>query len=105
MKPGDEKFTNTPSLRYPIDNPRDGFYTYSDVLVEKGDHIRLQDLQLSYDITRKEINRLPIQLIRLYFYANNIGILWKANNKGIDPDYITGYPNPRTLSIGIRADF
>jgi hypothetical protein len=38
-------------------------------------------------------------------YANNLGILWKANNKGIDPDYIAGTPNPRTIAAGVRIDF
>jgi len=41
----------------------------------------------------------------LYLYANNLGIIWKANRAGIDPDFISTFPNPRTLAIGIRAGF
>ena len=106
-KPGDEKYTNVPSMIYPDppNSSRDNFYAYSETLIEKGDHIRLQDLQFSYDLTRKSVPRLPVQAIRIYCYANNIGILWKANHQGIDPDYVNSIPIPRTLALGIKADF
>ncbi|HEY4060686.1 MAG TPA: SusC/RagA family TonB-linked outer membrane protein [Puia sp.] len=105
QKPGDELYTNVPSMTYPANLSRDNFYQYSEVLLEKGDHIRLQDLQLSYDILRNNVHRLPVRSIRLYGYANNIGILWRANHQGIDPDYIMSIPNPRTLALGVKVDF
>jgi hypothetical protein len=110
QKPGDEKITNVPSMIYPADANRDGFYNSAAILVDKGDHIRLQDLQLSYDLVRNSSVRLPVQAIRLYLYASNIGILWKANHDGIDPDYQPGYsfavyPNPRSLAAGVKVDF
>jgi TonB-linked SusC/RagA family outer membrane protein len=112
QKPGDEKVTNVPSLIYPDNSStRDQFYNGSEVLVDRGDHIRLQDIQLSYDLTRKQWGRLPVQGIRIYLYANNIGILWRANHDGIDPDAIptngsnyTIYPNPRSIAAGIKID-
>ncbi len=105
QNPGDEKKTNVPSMVYPIDRYRDNFYQNSTVLVEKGDHIRLQDVQLSYDLKRSSNLRLPVSMVRFYLYANNLGILWKANHAGIDPDYVSGVPNPRTLAIGMKTDF
>lgn len=105
QNPGDEKVTNVPSMVYPIDRNRDIFYQYSTVLVEKGDHIRLQDVQLSYELKRSTYPRLPVSSVRFYLYANNLGILWKANHAGIDPDYVSGIPNPRTLAIGMKTDF
>jgi hypothetical protein len=38
-------------------------------------------------------------------YANNLGIIWKANHAGIDPDYISGTPNPKTIAAGLKIDF
>ena len=105
QKPGDEKTTAVPSMIFPADQNRDNFYGYSEPLIEKGDHIRLQDLQVGYDLTKKSFPKLPVQLIRLYLYANNIGILWKANHQGIDPDYVTSIPTPRTLAMGIKLNF
>jgi hypothetical protein len=75
------------------------------VLIEKGDHIRLQDIQLSYQLNKKENRWLPMNQLRIYMYANNLGIIWKANDKGIDPDHISGIPNPRTIAAGVRIDF
>jgi TonB-linked SusC/RagA family outer membrane protein len=103
--PGDEQHTNVPSMTYPGDPNRDEFYQNSTVLIEKGDNIRLQDVQLSYDWTKNAHTRLPVQLIHLYLYGNNLGILWKANHAGIDPDYVSGMPLPRTLAVGVRVDY
>ena len=67
--------------------------------------LRLQDIQLSYELIRSEHRKLPVHLLRFYVYANNVGILWKANHKGIDPDYVTGMPLPRTLALGTKINF
>ncbi|MGN7706827.1 SusC/RagA family TonB-linked outer membrane protein [Chryseobacterium sp. 22543] len=108
QQPGDEKITSVPALQYPADSRRDQFYDDSEILVEKGDHIRLQDIQLAYTFPRSN-HKLPFTNLRIYGYANNIGILWRANKLGLDPDYTGkgGYaiPNPRSYSLGIKADF
>lgn len=101
---GDERTTTIPSLFYDPDQNRDKFYQYSDVLIEKGDHFRLQDIQLSYDLTKEKIRSLPMRSLRVYLYCNNVGIIWRANKQGIDPDYLSDYPNPRTIAIGIKTD-
>ncbi|MBS1563790.1 MAG: hypothetical protein JST39_05345, partial [Bacteroidetes bacterium] len=60
-----------------------------------------------YDIRREKTKekKLPVRAVQLYIYANNIGLLWTANDKKIDPDYVSSIPNPRTLSIGMKIDF
>jgi TonB-linked SusC/RagA family outer membrane protein len=103
--PGDEKFTNVPSISYPPDLLRDAFYQNSEVLIIKGDHIRLQDVQLAYDWKKQNHPGLPFELMRLYLYANNLGILWKANHFGIDPDFPGGMPSPRTLAFGVKIEY
>lgn len=105
QKPGDETSTNVPSIKYVTDNNRDYFYKYSSVLVERGDHIRLQDIQLSYTIGPKQLNNFPIQGLRFYAYANNLGIIWKATSKSIDPDYISSFPASRSIAVGVNIDF
>lgn len=105
QKPGDELVTNVPSFNYPANSARDEFYTYSSLLVEKGDHIRLRDIQFSYDLNLSGIKNSPIKNARLYLYANNVGILWRANHYGIDPNAVSGMPAPFSLSAGINVDF
>jgi TonB-linked SusC/RagA family outer membrane protein len=109
-KPGDELTTDVPSLTYPLNTNRNNFYKYAEVLVEKGDHIRLQDIQLSYTIDKHLWKQAPFNSLQLYVYANNLGILWRANHSGIDPDYndnfyLNGFPAPRSISMGIKAEF
>lgn len=105
QKPGDELITDVPSLVYPNTVYRDYFYTYSEALVEKGDHIRLQDIQLSYEFDKDLCRKLSIDRLQIYVYLNNIGILWKANDAGIDPDYMVGLPNPRMISFGLKLNY
>jgi len=104
-KTGDEKITSVPSLTFPANLNRDEFYNVSEVLIENGGHIRLQDIRLSYDWPKKAYAKIPVQAIRFYLYANNIGILWRANHRGIDPDYINSIPNPKTLALGCKVEF
>jgi len=105
QNPGDENFTNVPSRPAKANQNRDDFYDNSEVLIEKGDHVRLQDIRLSYDLPKRSYLRLPVQAIRFYFYANNIGILWRANHHNIDPDFINSLPNPRTMALGCKLEF
>jgi len=103
--PGDESRTTVPSLVYPADSDRDDFYNGSAALVEIGDHIRLQDIGFSYEWKRSNAPS-PVKNIRASFYLNNMGLLWKANKAGLDPDYNRyGINETRTYSIGIQATF
>ncbi len=105
QQPGDELFTNVPSQVYPANSNRDVFYSYSSVLVEKGDHIRLQDISLSYLIASRGTNPL-VKKMQIHLYLNNLGIIWRANDKGLDPDYPKGgYPLPRSFALGIKTHF
>lgn len=85
-EPGDEQKTDIPSLVYPAVPNRDAFYRYSSVLVEKGDHIRLEDINVSYNVIPARAS-FPLTSIRVFAYASNLGVIWKANSRGIDPYY------------------
>ena len=89
QKPGDEKMTDIPSFVYPMNSARDIFYQGAEVHIEKGDNVRLQYINLGYDLPIKKHNNSSSLLsnCRLYFVVNNLGIIWRANKLGIDPDY------------------
>lgn len=107
QRPGDEKITNVPSLGTGADGNKDQVYLYSDILVTKGDYIRLQDLRLNYDLTRSMSPRWPFTSTQLFVYMNNVALIWKANKYGIDPEaYQTSQTPPiRTVSAGINVNF
>jgi len=107
--PGDEALTNVPSfssLTANISN-RDNFYNSTEVLIQKADHIRLQDVNFSYTASGKLIRSLGLKSLNLFVYARNLGLLWKANHLGLDPDYayIGAIPLPKNYSVGLRANF
>jgi TonB-linked SusC/RagA family outer membrane protein len=111
-KPGDEKLTNVPAMgNYISTNESDRFYNNSSATVAKGDHIRLQDFSLSFDLDRSNWKNIPVKNVQLYFYANNLGILWKANDFGLDPDRVPANtdrlanPVPKSFSFGIKTNF
>lgn len=104
INPGDELETFVPSLPDRADQRRNQFYTNSAVLVEKGDHIRLNDVRFSYTLSKGSMPTLPVQSAEFYTYANNLGILWKASEDPLDPDFQTSRPLT-SISFGLRVDF
>ena len=105
-QPGDEVFTDVPSMQYPLVNARETFYNASEVLVERGDHIRLQYATLSYSIYKKQWKAMPFNNLQLYVNANDLGIVWRANKKGLDPDYFSNsFPPARNIAFGLRCNF
>lgn len=103
QKPGDETKTDVPSMQYPVDASRDDFYANSSTLVEKGDHIRLQFITLSYTFALHRQGKFPASNLQLYANVTNLGILWRANKRGIDPDYATtAIPPSKAYALGIR---
>lgn len=105
QQPGDELKTSVPSMIYPANSYRDGFYQQTDATVEKADHIRLQFVNLSYDFKNSIIRNSVFKNVVLYANASNLGIIWRANKKNIDPDFVSGYPSPKTFTIGTRLNF
>lgn len=107
QKAGDEKFTNV--IVHPGTDMAFQVYSSfreSEALITKADHVRLQDFNLSYVVPFKRVTNSFIQDIRLYAYARNLGVLWKANNYNIDPDYpYSDYIQPKTYAIGIQVIF
>lgn len=109
QQPGDEMHTDVPA-GLPERNSSTGYinsiYAQSETLVTRGDHIRLQDIRLSYSLFKADISQLPLQQVRLYVYARNLGIIWRADNHNLDPDYPAAYyPEPRSIALGIQVDF
>lgn len=104
QKTGDEKLTHVPSMPEQENQLRTEFYTYSDVLVIKGDHIRFQDVNLSYQLDKAKIKKLFFNRGLIYLYANNLGLLWKKAKTSLDPDYVLSAPLPRSLSLGLKLE-
>lgn len=101
--PGDELNTVIPSLPVVSNNNRDRVFEYSDVLVQKGDHFRLQDIKLGYRFA-EGIKTIGIRYLEVFSYLNNGPILWRANRLNLDPDNYSTLPQVKNYSIGIKIE-
>ena len=108
QKEGDEALTNVPSNTFQSDANRDAFYNGSSVLVEKGDHIRLQYINLTYQFDKNLFQSKIFENLSVFVNLSNLGLLWKANKSGIDPDFNlggNGLKPPSVYTVGLRAKF
>jgi len=46
-----------------------------------------------------------INNIQLFANAANLGIIWRANRRGLDPDNPEAIPLQKNYSLGLRASF
>ncbi|WP_341832686.1 SusC/RagA family TonB-linked outer membrane protein [Sphingobacterium thalpophilum] len=102
-QPGDELLTDVPAMVYPLDDGADLFYKDASVLVERGDHIKLQDLRFQYNMTLP--SRSKIKSFVLFIVGEKLGLLWKATKKDINPEYFGNIPAPRSISMGATLTF
>ena len=109
QNPGDEANTIVPGVQgmYGYSYNR---YRYSDKNVINGDHIRLREISLSYDFSGFLENTF-IRSASLSFTARNLGIIWRANDENIDPDFPSylgatiKLPPTAMYSIGVNVNF
>jgi hypothetical protein len=75
-------------------------------MVEKGDHIRLRDIRLDYELNKTKIKSLPFNNISIWTVADNLNaILLSANKNGIDPEFDNIAPMPRTVTFGLTLNY
>lgn len=104
QKPGDENITDVPSFVYPYRSDRDVIYGYSEVNIISGDHIRLDYIRLAYRLSTIQW-KMPFRDLEIYSGLQNVGIVWKANRVGYDPDYLNTWSPSRQLSFGVKGSF
>jgi TonB-linked SusC/RagA family outer membrane protein len=81
--------------------------------LENGNHLRLQDLRLSYQIPVEITNKIGFENIKIFFDGGNLWTLTAPGYIGPDPEEgLSGfearhekYPNSRTYMFGINLKF
>ena len=91
---GDENTTDVPRLM----TTSNSYFRYmgADINIEDGDHIRLREVSLSYDLPEQWLRKVRISSASLGFTVTNLGLIWRANGADIDPDFI---PNSNSLEM------
>ncbi|WP_343522010.1 SusC/RagA family TonB-linked outer membrane protein [Pedobacter sp.] len=104
--PGDEQFTQVPSMPYPVSGSRESFYRFAEVLIDKGDHIRIQYINLDYAFQKSLTKKIGLKTLHLFANLANVGIIYRANKHHLDPEYVTSgfnLPPGQTMAFGLRA--
>ncbi|WP_257657885.1 SusC/RagA family TonB-linked outer membrane protein [Parapedobacter lycopersici] len=106
QQPGDERHTVVPSMPETANPARDLFYANTGAFVERGDHIRLQDVNLTYSLPERLAQVAHVKALDVYLFMENLGVLWKATDLGLDPDHAyADYVPPRSIALGINVKF
>ncbi|MCJ8208851.1 SusC/RagA family TonB-linked outer membrane protein [Mucilaginibacter sp. RS28] len=108
-QPGDEAKTNIPGIQYASYNSIYR-YQYSDALLEKGDHIRLQQVSLSYTVPARLLPKNSIKALSIGANVQNLGIIWRANKDHLDPLFTNtnnyaNLPPARNYLLRLNASF
>lgn len=116
--PGDEQYTNIPSIvdayisssqlsgKYPYN-----VYNYSDAMVAKGDFIRLKNISLSYNIPSHIIQKSKIfSKVAITLAASNLCLLYSDKKlNGQDPEFFnTGgvaQPLQKQFTVALNVGF
>lgn len=72
----------------------------------KGDHIRLNEIYLGYDLPERLLDRQSVfKRINIYAQASNLGLIWSKNGE-MDPDYTIGNLKPMPIfTFGLKVSF
>ncbi|MBS1564219.1 MAG: SusC/RagA family TonB-linked outer membrane protein [Bacteroidetes bacterium] len=113
QNPGDEKTTNIPGLNgtatqvnYSLNR-----YMYSDANVLKADYIRLREISLSYQLPSALLGKSPVKGASVTGTVRNLGLIWRANKEGFDPDFTAlpglsySLPAARSYNLALNINF
>jgi TonB-linked outer membrane protein, SusC/RagA family len=109
-QPGDEAFTHVPGILYANFNSID-WYANSDLNVRDASHVRLQQVSLAYTIPQTVLRKTKVfHNASASFTVSNLGIIWRANDEGIDPDYVltgnyTNLPPSANYTFNLNFSF
>jgi TonB-linked SusC/RagA family outer membrane protein len=91
-----------------VNEPRfyfwDRFYPYLSYLVENASHIRMQEINLSYNLPQSVLQKIDLRRAQIYFQCNDVFTI-QANKFGEDPEYPIGTQNPQPkFTFGLKFD-
>ncbi|WP_448139252.1 SusC/RagA family TonB-linked outer membrane protein [Sphingobacterium siyangense] len=111
QKSGDELHTNVPAatLLSQVNDVQIGaknlLYENSETLVTPASFVRLQDVTVGYNLYPKKSKTL-VKGLKVFLQLKNLGIIWRKNKEGIDPEYPSAlYPVPFSSALGMNIDF
>lgn len=107
-KPGDEATTNVPGISGTYAFNSTLRYAFSDLNIQSGDYIRLREISLGYEVPKNIAAKILAKNLRVNGAIRNLGLLWKKNKVGIDPDFLPTLGNtlhlPPTVQYNLMVN-
>ncbi|HEY7162291.1 MAG TPA: hypothetical protein VH815_13580 [Acidobacteriota bacterium] len=83
----------------------DRFHQYLDYLIEDASHLRMQEVNIGYNLPRRLLTKFRMTRFLLYVQGNDLFTVY-ANKAKEDPEYPLGTMNPRPkLTLGVKTEF
>jgi TonB-linked SusC/RagA family outer membrane protein len=109
MAPGDVAFYPSPANAATLDNTREA----SNLWISDGSYIRLKNIKLNYQLSKKISKSLGVESVNIYGMLQNF-LTW-TNYKGFDPEIPNGgfsvgydnvsYPKSKDILFGLNLNF
>ncbi|QHS60012.1 SusC/RagA family TonB-linked outer membrane protein [Chitinophaga agri] len=87
-QPGDEEKTIVPVMGNAYSSQAAFRYAFSDANVQSGSYVRFREVSLAYQLPEALAGKVFAKNIRVSGIVRNLGLLWKKNDLGLDPDFV-----------------
>lgn len=105
-KPGD--ITDIPRYVY---NGNKSFNSASTFNLAQGDYIRVRDIQIGYDLPKRDVEKVKLGAVRVYMRGSNLMTWVKDKRLAFDPEQgVSATTNlnvfiPKTVTFGVNVTF
>jgi TonB-linked SusC/RagA family outer membrane protein len=94
-----------------VEDPNGNFSKVSDYFLDKGDYMRLKNLNIAYTLPKSFVNHIGLKNSSFRFYVNGENLLTFTKYSGFDPEVgnlgidAGRYPVSRMVSLGLNVSF
>lgn len=84
----------------------DRYTPYLSSLIESSSYIECKEITLGYTLSKRLLKAMKVENIKVFAQTRDLGLIWGANSKGYNPDWLPGTNRPQqTYTFGINLQF
>lgn len=82
------------------------YVPYLSGLVESSSYIECKEITVGYMLANRLAKKIQLGSIKVFAQTRNPGMIWKANTKGYNPDWLPGTNRPvQSYTLGLNLQF
>ncbi len=75
-------------------------------MIESSSYVELKELTLEYRLPTKLAKAIQVNNVKVFAQARDLGMIWQANSKGYNPDWLPGTFRPvESYTFGVNLQF